>query len=188
MKVKLTPAQGAVLLCLNYGIFASPDSLPQIATSDLYGEDLTVEETQLALQQCLNWGWARLIDEPGIARIADELRTQKIFGPIYGMPHVGCVDFTTAGAEAWLARQADEHPDPEPFAYTVVVCEKTTAWEEHHYCDSEQGFEEIWRERREQGTVFLSSRIVPIGPWCVYWWKRFLSGYRLELELCGNRY
>ena len=26
-----------------------------------------------------------------------------------------------------------------------------------------------------------SARTFPIGPWCVYWWERFTSGYRLEL-------
>jgi hypothetical protein len=59
-------------------------------------------------------------------------------------------------------------------------------WEEHLYCDSIEGFEEVWREHRQRGALFLSSRIVPLGPWCVSWWKRFSSGYRLELELCTH--
>ena len=33
------------------------------------------------------------------------------------------------------------------------------------------------------GDFVRASQVVPIGPWCVYWWERFPSGYRLELKL-----
>jgi hypothetical protein len=34
-----------------------------------------------------------------------------------------------------------------------------------------------------QGEPVLSSMAEPIGPWCVFWWGRFPSGYRLTVEV-----
>jgi hypothetical protein len=39
------------------------------------------------------------------------------------------------------------------------------------------------QEHVAKGDVVRARRVVPIGPWCVYWWERFPAGYRLELEL-----
>lgn len=56
-------------------------------------------------------------------------------------------------------------------------------WEEHRYCRSAEGFPGIADEHRTRGDVVRAGRVVPIGPWCVWWWDRFPEGYRLELEL-----
>jgi hypothetical protein len=53
--------------------------------------------------------------------------------------------------------------------------------EEHHYCATEAGLAGVAQGYVASGEIPTSSRIVPIGPWCVRWWWRFPSGYRLEL-------
>jgi hypothetical protein len=39
------------------------------------------------------------------------------------------------------------------------------------------------QEHIAKGDVVRARRVVPIGPWRVYRWERFPTGYRLGLEL-----
>jgi hypothetical protein len=55
--------------------------------------------------------------------------------------------------------------------------------EEHRYCETEEGLQGIVQEHAARGEVVRTSKLVPLGPWCVYWWERFPAGYRLELEI-----
>jgi hypothetical protein len=55
--------------------------------------------------------------------------------------------------------------------------------EEHQYCESEDCLREIVRDYARSGAAVLESKLVPIGRWCVHWWKRFASGFRLELKI-----
>jgi hypothetical protein len=55
--------------------------------------------------------------------------------------------------------------------------------EEHRYGETEQDILSALKECDDRGEEVVSCRVVPIGPWCVYWWKRFPGGYRLELEI-----
>src|SRR5206468_1068541 len=65
------------------------------------GGQVTEEECQAALVDCISKGWLQVIDEPALAKIADELREGGILGPVGGLPWVGMLDFTSAGAELW---------------------------------------------------------------------------------------
>ena len=41
-------------------------------------------------------------------------------------------------------------------------------------------------EYEAEGWVVRPPRVVPIGPWCVYWWEQFPAGFRMELEISGD--
>jgi hypothetical protein len=56
--------------------------------------------------------------------------------------------------------------------------------EEHHYTTATSPDEEFLRhlaERHAQKKTVV--RVVPIGPWCIYWWERHPAGCRIEIEV-----
>ncbi len=55
--------------------------------------------------------------------------------------------------------------------------------EVHFYCDSEEGFQNVVAEWTVRGDIAHAVRVIPIGPWCVRWWDRYESGFRMELEV-----
>src|SRR5262249_14475840 len=101
------------------------------AVMEDYSEDglsVTEEECRAALAVCLAKGWLQILDEPALAKIAEELREGKFLGPIYGrLPEPGCVDFTTAGAELWQLLRRRCLPDNQEvsFAYEDLVHSRT---------------------------------------------------------------
>src|SRR4051794_17254089 len=96
------PAEAALFHLIRHGP-ASPLYLPMNATSDHYSmaRPVTQEEAQVALTACLGKGWLQVIDDVALAKIAGELQEGRLLGPINGLPEVGDVDFTHAGAELW---------------------------------------------------------------------------------------
>ncbi len=66
----------------------------------------------------------------------------------------------------------------------IQVCVSTETYrEEHRYCETEEGLRAVLQECADRQENVRTSKIVPIGPWCVQWWKRFPRGYRLELQV-----
>src|SRR5437899_2307985 len=126
--VGLSHAESAIFTALYYGFTIPPSELPRRASMEDYnpsGPVVTEEECRGALSACLANRWVQVIDEAARARIAGELRKGQVLGPIYGgLPEVGCVDFTDAGAD--LRRQFSERcwPDRRFSAYTDVVHER----------------------------------------------------------------
>jgi hypothetical protein len=180
-----------------------------------FGLAISAEECGKAIEACLRQGWLRVIDRNVYDEIRALLhiipahlavprkavfRTREYWwGPegldnlLQGKPSVpsptpiehrwGEIDFSRAGAELyrtisaeWLGPDWDDNLSVSNGIY----------WEEHRYSESDAGFEYIMQEHVARGAVIHSSRVVPIGPWCVYWWEQFPAGYRLELKL-GNQ-
>jgi hypothetical protein len=101
-----------------------------------------------------------------------------VLGPIYGgLPDVGCVDFTDAGADLWLRLCERREPTTWPVTYTDVVHEKTT----HYFRTAAAAVAAIEDRRRPDDTVIITGP-TPIGPWRAQWWRRFPASYRIEIE------
>jgi hypothetical protein len=64
-----------------------------------------------------------------------------------------------------------------------VSVSKETYREEHRYCETEEGLRAVLQEYAAGDLEVRTSKVVPLGPWCVKWWRRFPHGYRLELQL-----
>lgn len=92
----------------------------------------------------------------------------------------GEIDFTPVGATLYRMIGAEWlGPDWE---------DDLSVWneyyrEEHRYCEAEEGLQDVIQKQMGRDEVILSSKLVPLGPWCVHWWERFPSGYRLELKI-----
>jgi hypothetical protein len=143
------------------------------------GPVVTEEECRAALGACLAKGWLQVVDEPARAKIADLLRVGGVIGPIYGgLPEVGCVDFTDAGADLSRCLRKRSFPGKgPPFAYTDVVHEKTA-----EYCRARAAAVAAAETAREGDFVVSVTGPSPIGPWRAQWWRRFSEGYRIDVE------
>src|SRR5262249_31051178 len=107
-----------------------------------------------------------------------ELREGQILGPIYrGLPDVGCVDFTEAGADLWRRLCERSLPVRRLFAYTDVVHDKTARF----FRSRAAAIQAVEESRRENDVVSCSGP-TPIGPWRAQWWRRFPDGYRIDIE------
>jgi hypothetical protein len=143
---------------------------------------VTKGECQVALAACLAKGWLQVIDEAALARIADELREGRFLGPVYGLPEVGGVDFTGAGAELWhrygrLCSAAGSRNSGPPFAFTDVVHCKYT----RYFRTQVAALADIEDVRSYDDVVSVSGP-TPTGPWRVQWWRRFPEGCRIDIE------
>jgi hypothetical protein len=178
----VTRPTSALFTALYYGFTLLPSKLPMRAVMEDYNPDgplVTEEECQVALNDCLARGWLQVVSEAARLRIADRLHDGGVLGPIYGgLPEVGCVDFTDAGAE--LLRQIDERVpkiDEIPFAYTDVVHEKTA-----HFFRSRTAAITAIEEAQGRDDVVAVAGPFEIGPWRAQWWRKFPEGFRIDVE------
>ena len=104
----------------------------------------------------------------------------SVYSPIPDGNGWGEIDFTPAGASLYRAISADRFG--AEWEHGLAVSHGYYR-EEHRYCEAEGGFAGIVEEYVAKGGVVRSCRVVPIGPWCVHWWKVFPSGFRMELEI-----
>jgi hypothetical protein len=149
------------------------------------GEELSERSCRAAVMVCKDVGWLRDGSEQVSAEIENLLRADGAIMPVPFDPvnHQFGIDFTVEGAELYRKLSAEIlGPDWED----TIDVEEVLFLEVHYYCAREAAIAAANAECEERGDVPISSRTVPIGPWCVYWWERFSSGYRLELTF-GKR-
>jgi hypothetical protein len=171
--------------------------------------DFPEEQYLDALTVCLEKGWLMVLDQPKIDDVRRMIRDDTAFlalprcarmrpvecqydwdpaDPSKLVPEPrpdsrlwGQFDFTLDGANLYRHISAEWlGPDWEDDLRASV----TYSWVEHHYSESEAGFEKTVQEHVAMGNIIRGSRVAPLGPWCVHWWERFPNGFRLELELC----
>jgi hypothetical protein len=122
------------------------------------------------------------VDQPAADEVRALLRNDPTFLPVPSRVErrLGEIDFTPSGATLYRMIAAEWlGPDWE---------DDLRVWhdyyrEEHRYCEAEEGLRGIVEGYTARGEVVRSSKLVPLGPWCVYWWERIPAGYRLELRI-----
>lgn len=150
-------------------------------TSKRLGVVLTEAECLGGLEACVRNGWLRRVDEQITAEITGLLRADSAIMPIPFDPMEHRwreLDFSAEGA--LLYRMLSAEIFGQDWEDGLIV-EASYFREEHRYCATEVGLDAVREEYTESGENPASVRTVPIGPWCVYWWKRFRSGHRMEL-------
>jgi hypothetical protein len=165
------PREAASLLC----------RLAADSAKKLFGSTASAKACRTGLVACLQHGWLRRMDQQAVEEVQALLHKEPALMPVANEPaNQGEIDFTPAGAllyrmiaAEWLGADWEDGLDVW----------KETFREEHRYCEVEEGLRDILEEYAGCGEVVLSSRIVPIGPWCVYWWEQFPAGYRLEQQI-----
>jgi hypothetical protein len=146
-----------------------------------FGLVASEDECRAGLDACLRSGWLRLVQLTGNDEVALLLQADPVMMPVATeLRGLEEVDFTPCGATLyrmiaaeWLG--SDWEDDLQVW--------KETYREEHRYCEAQEGLQGIEQKYAARGEFVRASKLVPLGPWCVYWWKRFPAGYRLELQI-----
>lgn len=171
----LTSAEAALIHALGCGAIP-PDLLPGTAARE-HGPGVTEEECKVALSGCLGKAWLQVIDNAAQTRIRDDLCSGGVLGPIYGgLPEVGCVDFTDVGLDFWH-RLTKRSSGDRLSSFIDVVHEKTA-----HFFRTPAAAAAAIDKWRAQDDVFNIAGPIPTGPWRAQWWRRFPSGYRIDIE------
>src|SRR5262249_18335314 len=142
-----------------------------------FGVSVGEEECRGAVDACLAKGWLWVIDCKTVAEIENVLRADPVYMPLPDkvVPGQDQVDFTQAGAA--LHRAVSEELLGPSWADGLCVWQELDR-EEHRYGETEQDILCALKECRYRRYLeAVASRVVPIGPWCVYWWDRFPRGY-----------
>lgn len=173
-----TPAELALFCVVSYGIRLRPPDLPELATCDFYGVagPTTTEEFKEALDSCIDKGWLQIIDAASLKKITEEINREQLLGPVYGLPAVGTVDFTSTGADLWLNRNTNEHR--RSFAYTDVVHKRIS----RYYRDKDLAQSDVAETTALANPRRSVSGPIAIGPWRAQWWRRYNEGFRVDIE------
>jgi hypothetical protein len=181
----VTLAEWLLLAAMEHGWRESPPDLPRRVaefSEERFGLRASEEECRAGLETCLRSGWLRVVDQHAADEIHSLLRKDPVSLPVPGEVQCrrGAVDFTPCGAILYRMIAAEWlGPDWED----NLLVEKEYYREEHRYCEAEEGFRGVVQELADEGRVVQASRVVSIGPWCVYWWERFSAGYRMALQI-----
>jgi hypothetical protein len=151
-----------------------------VALSKRFDNELTEAECENGLRACLHYGWLRPVNEQTIAEIRSLLSADSASMPVPFEPTVGQyeVDFSVSGAELYRMLST------EILGLCWEDClsvENSYYREEHYYCATEAGLIPVPHAYGMSKRTPSSNRIVPIGPWCVWWWERYRSGFRSEI-------
>jgi hypothetical protein len=148
------------------------------ADSSSFGR-LSEAEVRETLRICISQGLVRIISEKDLLDIRARLAAEGRLGPVYGMPTVGAVDFTIRGAECYQALCKDFADDGYEPSETYHVRDDS---KEAIYCPTFRDAQTTTDYYNNLPDVQSVSQPVPLGPWCVYWWECFPSGYRVDVE------
>ncbi len=179
--VNLTPAQAALFCRIHFSAWPASD-LPATAAHEWYsGGRATTADCEAALAECLARGWLQVIDEAALAAILDDVRAAGLIGPLHDLPDLGDVDFTPVGAAIWLSECEPHDPNSPPFDYPIVVRAKSS----HYFRTKAAALATINEMQGWDGFGSISGPF-EIGPWRAQWWRRFLDGYRIDIEWHGQ--
>src|SRR5262249_4691522 len=123
--------------------------------------------------ECLQMGWLRVVDKMALREVRTRLRAEPGIGPVYGLPRVGDVDFTLAGAR--LYRRIIVELYGSSFIADRVLVAKRGRKEYRFTKTYRTALRELAKLRHESGGV--AREVLPIGRWYVYWWDRYATGY-----------
>lgn len=134
----------------------------------------------LGIEACLRNQWLQRMDGRAIESVQRMLTTDAAMLAYPFRPEAWGyeLDFTPQGAEFYRALSAEIHgPDWEQ----SLSVHWSSYRVEHRYCATKDAAISVQTVCAESGESPIAVRVVPIGAWCVYWWQRFESGYRVEL-------
>jgi hypothetical protein len=194
----ITLAQWLLLAVMDTCLVTYTSRLPGIVADwagRWFGVTISEEECRTGLQDCLRLGWLSSADfeptDPTHQTIAREtlerigevkalLREEPAIMPIALTWALRSIHFTPSGAALYRTLAAEWLG---PAWEDEINVSQQSYREEHHYCETEEGMQAALQKYACRQEKVLASKVVPIGPWCVQWWKRFPRGYRVELQL-----
>lgn len=181
---QISPIEWHLLAQTNY-LPKSPQVLTKMASRESHTNDdgnFSVPEFSQALEKCIRRNLLRVMTQADLDEIHERLNERPGIGPLYGLPKVGDIDFTTTGADTFSSiresRRAD-HPwshrwakeiDPHDPALTHIYA----------YDELTAGNQIFYGALTRQNTVIVN--VQPVGQWYRYWWDGYEKGYRISMK------
>jgi hypothetical protein len=178
----MTAAERALFNKIHFGGWPTPD-LPATAARSYSDGRSTTAECEAALADCLDKGWLQIIDKAALTAISDDVRAAGLIGPIYRLPDIGDVDFTPLGAAIWLSLYHPLEASTTAFAYQVEMAVHLKS--SHYFRTKPAALATISWIQADESVCSIRGPF-EIGPWRAQWWRRFLDGYRIDVEANGN--
>ncbi len=134
-------------------------------------------ECATGLAACIKKGWLRTLDDAARNEIRQALLSDDAV-PVHIERATGDLDFTVAGAKLYRQATTDllGRGWEDGLELSVSYYRET-----HLYCAGKAVLDMAMMENANAEEKPKHIRSSPIGPWCVYWWERYESGYRVEL-------
>ena len=176
-------------LCVLLRIAQWPFNVKHIARSSLIlaksgiGLRMTMDRIAGAIRRCLHNGLIVRLNVEEIQRIESAAKASST--PLFTQEsRLDFFDLTDAGAR-FLVEQGSKILKTAWLDGWVVSREVFSR--DHLYTRNFLDIASVFEtySRYPQKTLKIGP-IEEIGPWCVYWWKRFPKGYRLELEVTSD--
>lgn len=155
------------------------ESVIQMASTDAkkLGVRLTPQQCERGLQRCIRKGWLRFVNDHVVAEIEGLLRNDRA-RIIALFDRRTEIAFSIAGANFYRSLSAEilgsEWEED-------LIAEHSYYREEHRYSETPLPFRQQLDDVSFPIEAPKFSRVTSIEPWCVYWWERFPSGYKMEL-------
>ncbi len=147
-----------------------------------FGLTASEDICRTGLESCLSHGWLMIVDRHALDVIQALLHDEPALMPLE--LDGGEIDFAPGGAALYRMLAAE--------AFGQEWEDDLEVWkayyrEEHRYCETTDDVAGLLQEYADFGEIVRTSKVVPLGPWCVRWWERFPSGFRLEVEIGERR-
>jgi len=154
--------------------------LPHTAASQSEGDprgSVSALECRHALQSLLQRGLLRIVNGHTADELARELRVRGCPAPVYGYPAPGDVDFTERGATVFKDLSKALYG---PAFFSEATVESEDEAEVRFFAIDEHKAAQIAAEAgaKDPGAEVA---LEPIGPWCIYWWNCFDSGFLVKV-------
>ena len=138
---------------------------------------ISVSVAKKTLDSLINRGLLEVVKHPRLSQLIARHSKAGWPYPVHGFPMEGDVEFTDLGAGTFKSL-ADLLYGPDFFSSAKV--DSDDGQELIYYSASADQARHIAEEAEKQtpGRVVI---VEPIGPWCIFWWKTFASGYRVSV-------
>jgi hypothetical protein len=127
----------------------------------------------------LNRSLLQVVRKSVLAEVHKVVSEQEYGQPVYGFPTLGDIDFTSKGAKVFQ-ELSDELYGKDFFSEALVDTKKGR----FIYTAKKDRAQEIASGAPAYKLYVASMK--PLGKWCIYWWKRFPSGWRIDLTAKGE--
>lgn len=162
----------------------SKNVLPRIAQSQSVGDprgEVELKECEKAVDALLERGWIHAVTRSSLNSLQGKLADLEYGIPVYDLPQVGDVDFTEEGADIFRDL-SDELYGPLWFSKALIENEEQT--QKTLYAYNSADIDDARNEAVRRGVNVVSKDL--LGKWCIYWWKRYESGWRITFEIDGS--
>ncbi len=159
------------------GMWPMPsDKVVQFAASHGEGDPrggVSRSDCARALKSCIDKRNLRVVDSRYRSRLKSLVPTTSL-GPIYGYPNLGDIDFTVSGAR--LFKRVNRQLYGRQSAPSTMF-EQVSTNAKRLFFPYKNDALQVMASLGKTTSSAHRVKIRRIGSWCVYWWRRYRTGF-----------